>query len=148
MRRKGDDACHTDVLPSFDLDTTLRQRDVAWLRSSSVGSAGVFLTAIPGSSRIFGNDMFVVPVWHRLGHHVPADVAPPPCKCRAGVAAEADHAMFCQKVAKMTQICATITRQTPCAWSSLPANRRRSLATIVCTSCLKSFVLDVTVYQI
>ena len=24
-----------------------------------------------------GNDMFVVSVWHRLGHHVPADVAPP-----------------------------------------------------------------------
>ena len=22
-----------------------------------------------------GNDMFVVSVWHRLGHHVPADVA-------------------------------------------------------------------------
>ena len=24
-----------------------------------------------------GNDMFVVSVWHRLGLHVPADVAPP-----------------------------------------------------------------------
>ena len=41
--------------------------------------------------------------WHV--HHVPADVAPPPCKCRAGVAAEADHAMVCEKVAKMTQMC-------------------------------------------
>ena len=51
-----------------------------------------------------GNDMFVVSVWHRPGHQVPADVAPPPCKCRAGVAAEADHAMVCEKVAKMTQM--------------------------------------------
>ena len=51
-----------------------------------------------------GNDMFVVSVWHRLGDHVPADVAPPPCKCRAGVAAEADHAMVCEKVAKMTEM--------------------------------------------
>ena len=51
-----------------------------------------------------GNDMFVVSVWHRLGHQVPADVAPPPCKCRAGVAAEADHAMVCEKVAKMTRM--------------------------------------------
>ena len=32
------------------------------------------------------------------------NVAPPPCKCRAGVAAEADHAMVCEKVAKMTQM--------------------------------------------
>ena len=51
-----------------------------------------------------GNDMFVVSVWHRLGHHVPADVAPPPCNCRAGIAAEADHAMVREKVAKMTQM--------------------------------------------
>ena len=51
-----------------------------------------------------GNDMFVVSVWHRLGHPVPADVAPLPCKCRAGVAAEADHAMVCEKAAKMTQM--------------------------------------------
>ena len=48
--------------------------------------------------------MFVVSVWHCLGHHVPTDVAPPPCKCSAGVAAEADHAMVCEKVAKMTQM--------------------------------------------
>ena len=51
-----------------------------------------------------GNDMFVVSVWHRLGHHVPADVAPPPCKCRVGAAAEAHHGMVCKKVAKMTQM--------------------------------------------
>ena len=51
-----------------------------------------------------GNDIFVVSVWHRLGHHVLADVAPLPFKCRAGVAAEADHTMVCEKVAKMTQM--------------------------------------------
>ena len=50
-----------------------------------------------------GNDMFVVSVWHRLGHHFPAEVAPPLCICSAGVAAETDHAMVCEKVAKMTQ---------------------------------------------
>ena len=44
-----------------------------------------------------------VSMWQRLGHHAPADVAPPPCKCSAGVAAEADHAIVCEKVAKMTQ---------------------------------------------
>ena len=49
-----------------------------------------------------GNDMFAVSVWHRLGHHVPDDVAPPSCQCSAGVAAEADRAMVCEKVAKMT----------------------------------------------
>ena len=104
MRRKGDDAYHADMLSSFDLDTTQGQRDAARLRSSSGGPAGAFLTAIPGGRMTVGNDMFVVSVWHRLGHHVPADVAPPPCKCRAGVAAEADHAMVCEKVAKMTQM--------------------------------------------
>ena len=51
-----------------------------------------------------GNDMFVVSVWHRPGHHVCADVPPPPCKCSAGFAAEADHAMVSEKVAKMTQM--------------------------------------------
>ena len=29
---------------------------------------------------------------------------PPPCKCSAGVATDADHAMVCEKVAKMTQM--------------------------------------------
>ena len=51
-----------------------------------------------------GNDMFVVSVWHRLGLHISADVAPPPCKCSAGVNPEAEHAMVCEKVAKMTQM--------------------------------------------
>ena len=104
VRRKGDDACHADMLSSFDLDTTQGRRDAARLRSSSGGPAEAFLTAIPGGRMTLGNDMFVVSVWHRLGHHVPADVAPPPCKCRAGVAAEAYHAMVCEKVAKMTQM--------------------------------------------
>ena len=104
VRRKGDDACHADMLSSFDLDTTQGQRNAARLRSSSGGPAGAFLTAIPGGRMTLGNDMFVVSGWHRLGHHVPADVAPPPCKCSAGVAAEADHAMVCEKVAKMTQM--------------------------------------------
>ena len=130
VRRKGDDACHAGMLSSFDLDATQGQRDTAWPRSSSGGPAGAFLTAIPGGRMTLGNDMVVASVWHRLGHHVPADVAPPPCKCRAGVAAEADHAMVCEKVAKMTQM-RHDNRQTPCSWSSLPAaaDRRRSLAT-------------------
>ena len=51
-----------------------------------------------------GNIMFVVSLWHRLGHHVPADVPPPPCKFSAGVPAEADHAMVCEKVARMIQM--------------------------------------------
>ena len=51
-----------------------------------------------------GNDMFVVSVWHRLGLHISADVPPPPCKCSAGVTAEAEHAMVCEKVAKMTHM--------------------------------------------
>ena len=103
-RKEGDDACHADMLSSFDLDNIQGQRDAAWLRGSSGGPAGAFLTAIPGGRMTLGNDMFIVSVWHRLGHRVPADVAPPPCKSRAGVAAEADHAMDCGKVAKMTQL--------------------------------------------
>ena len=51
----------------------------------------------------FGNNMFVVSVLHRPWLHIPAN-APPPCKCSAGVAAEADHANVCGKVAKMTQM--------------------------------------------
>ena len=106
MRRKGDDAYHADMLSSFDLDTTQGQRDAvaARLRSWSGGPAGAFLTAIPGGRMTLGNDMFVVSVWHRLGRHGPADVPPPPYKCRADIAAEADHAMVCEKVAKMTQM--------------------------------------------
>ena len=92
------------MLSRFDLNTTLGQRDVARLRSSSGGPAGAFLTAIPGGRIPLDNDIFVVSVWHRLGHHVPADVAPPPCKCSAGITAEEDHAMVCEKVAKMTQM--------------------------------------------
>ena len=90
--KEGNDACHANMLSSFDLDTTQWQRDADRLRSSSGGPAGAFLSAIPGGRMTLGNDMLVVSVWHRLGHHVPADVAPPPCKCSAGVAAEADHA--------------------------------------------------------
>ena len=77
VRRKGDAACHADKLSSFHLDTTQGQRDAARLRRSSGGPAGAFLTAIPGGRMTLGNDMFVVSVWHRLGHHVPAEVAPP-----------------------------------------------------------------------
>ena len=82
VRRKGDDACHAAMLSSFNLNTThgQGQRDAARLRSMSGGLAGASLTAIPGSRMTPGNDMFVVSVWHRLGHHVPADVAPPPYK--------------------------------------------------------------------
>ena len=81
-----------------------------------------------------GNDMFVVSVWHLLGHHVPADVAPPPCKYRAGDAAEADHAMVCEKVAKMTQMrhdnLATALRLvvSACSCQSAAEPRNRALA--------------------
>ena len=37
VRRKGDDACHADMLSSFDLDTTKGQRDAARLCASSRG---------------------------------------------------------------------------------------------------------------
>ena len=104
VRRKGEDACHADMLSSFGFDTTQGQHDAARLRSSSGGSAWAFLTAIPGGRMTITNDMFVVSVWVRLGHHVPADVAPPLCKCSTGVAAESDRAMVCEKVAKMTQM--------------------------------------------
>ena len=104
VRRKGDDACHADMLSSLDLVTTQGQRVAARLRTSSRVPAGAFLTAIPGGRMTLSNDMFVVSVWPRLGHHVPADVAPPPCQWSAGVAAEADHAMVCEKVVKMTQL--------------------------------------------
>ena len=75
--RKGDYACHADMLSSFNLDITQGQRDAARLRSSSGGPAGAFLTAIPGGRMKLGNDMFVVSVWHRRGHHDPADMPPP-----------------------------------------------------------------------
>ena len=83
VTRLGDDACHADMLSSFDLNPGSGQRDAARLCSSSGGPAGAFLTAIPCGRMTLGNDMFVVSVWHRLGHHVPADVSPPPCKCSA-----------------------------------------------------------------
>ena len=106
MRRKGDDTYHADMLSSFDHNTTQGQRDAARLRSSSAvpTSTGAFLTAIPGGHMTFGNYMFVASVWHRLGHHVPPDVALPPRRCSAGVAAKVDHAMVRDKVAKMTQM--------------------------------------------
>ena len=65
------------MLSSFDLKTTQGQCDAARLRCSFRGPAAAFLTAIPGGRMTLGNDMFVVSLWHRLGHHVPADVAPP-----------------------------------------------------------------------
>ena len=102
VTREGDDACQADMLSSFDLNTTQGQRDAARHRSSSGGLAGAFLTAIPGGRMTLGNDMSVVSLWHRRGPMFPPTWPPPPCKCRAGVAAEADHAMVCEKVAKMT----------------------------------------------
>ena len=39
-----------------------------------------------------------------LGAPLPADVAPPPRKCSAGHAPEADRAIVCETVAKMTQM--------------------------------------------
>ena len=63
-----------------------------------------FPIAITGDRMTLGNGMFIVSVWHRRGHHVTADAAPPLCKRSAGVAAKADHAMVCEKVAKMPQM--------------------------------------------
>ena len=51
-----------------------------------------------------GNDILVVSVWHHLVHLCLADAAPPACRCSVGVAAKADHAMVCEKVAKMSQM--------------------------------------------
>ena len=127
VRRMGDDACH-DMLSSFDLDTTQGQRGAARLRSLSGWPSGSFLTTIPGGRMTLGNDMFVVSVWHRLGHHVPADVATPPCKCRAGVAAEADHRMVCEKVAKMTQMRHDNLVVSACSCQSAAEPRCRALA--------------------
>ena len=50
---------------------------------SSGGPAGAFLTAILGGRTTPGNAMFVMSAWHHMGHHIPADVARPPCKCSA-----------------------------------------------------------------
>ena len=104
VKGEGDAACHAGMLPGFDLNTTKGQRDAARLCSSSGGHAGAFLTAIPGGRMTLGNDMFVVSVWHCLGHQIPADVAPPLCKCSAGVAVKADHVTACEKVSKVIQI--------------------------------------------
>ena len=134
-KRKGFDASHANMMSSFDLNTTQGQRDGARLCISSGGPAGAFLPTIPGGRMTLGNDMFVVSVWHRLGHHVTADVAPPPCKCRASVAATADHAMVCEKVAKMTQMRhdklenALRLVVSACRCQSTAAANRRSLAT-------------------
>ena len=68
VTRNGDDACHGEMLSSFNQNTTQGQRDVARLRSSSGGPAGAFPTAIPGGRMTLCNEMFVVSVWHRLGH--------------------------------------------------------------------------------
>ena len=72
VRRKGDDACHADMLFSFNLNTTQGQHDAARLRSSPGGPVWAFLIANPGGRITLGNDMFVVSVWHRI----PADLAP------------------------------------------------------------------------
>ena len=60
----------------------------------------------------------VVAAWNRAAHHVPAHLAPAPCKCSARAAAEADHAMVRETVAKMTQM----RHDNPSdAWPSVPA---------------------------
>ena len=69
----------THAMPTCsDLNTTQGQRDAARLRSSSGGPPRAFVTAILGGRMTLrvGNDMFIVSVWHRLGHHVPATVPP------------------------------------------------------------------------
>ena len=63
VTRQRNDACHADMLSSFNLNTTHWQRDAAKLRSSSGGPAGAFPTAYPGGCMTLGNNMFV---WHRL----------------------------------------------------------------------------------
>ena len=110
------------------------QREAVRLRSSSGGPTGASLTAIPGGRMKLGNGMFVVAVWHRLGHHDPADVAPLPCKCSAGVDAKAHHAMVREKAAKMIQMrhanLANALRLviSACSWQSVAEPRYRALA--------------------
>ena len=103
VRRKGDDACHADMLSSFDLDTTQGQRGAARLRSSSGGPDAAFLTTIPSGRMTLGNGMFVVCV-APPGARRHRNLAPLPCKMQSRRAAEADHAMVYEKVAKMTQM--------------------------------------------
>ena len=92
------------MLTCCPASTSTPPRGSAMLPGSVARPDRAFLTAIPVGPMTLANDMFVVSVWHHLGHHVPADVATPPCKCRAGVFAEADHTMLCENVAKMTQM--------------------------------------------
>ena len=105
LPRKGHDACHADMLSSFDLDTAQGQRDAAELRSSSGGPAGAFLTAILGGRMTLGDDesryVWLAPPGAPRSR---STCSPPQCKCSAGVAAEADHAMVCEKVARMTHV--------------------------------------------
>ena len=84
--------------------TLAGRQEAARILSSSGGPAGAFLTALPGGHMTMDDDMFVVAVWHRLGIRVPTDMPSVPCQCSPEVAAEADHAMVCKKVAKMTQM--------------------------------------------
>ena len=81
MRRKGDDACHADMLSSFDLDTTQGQRDAARLCSSSGGPAGAFLTAIPGDRMTLGNISLLFLCGTAWGTTVP--LTWPPCRATA-----------------------------------------------------------------
>ena len=67
VTRNRDDACHADMLSSFDLDTTQGQHDAATHRSSSGGPAGAFLIAIPGGRTTLGNYVFVVLVGSLCG---------------------------------------------------------------------------------
>ena len=100
-------ACHGDKPSGFVFNTTQGQGHAGRLRGSVGRPVGAYLTAIPGGRMTLGNDMLLVSIWHRLGHHVPTDVRSPyapPCKCSVGVAAEAGHAMVCEKVAKMIQM--------------------------------------------
>ena len=94
MPSKGEDACHADMLSSFDLNTTQGQRCAAKLHSSSGGPAGAFLTAIPGGRMTLCNDMLFVSVWHRLRW------AP---RC-ANAVQELLPKQICEDVAKITSI--------------------------------------------
>ena len=97
-------------LAAFDLDfrplTSPPPRYSVTLPISTVPleGAGAFVIAISGGCVILRDDVRFVSVWHRLRHHSPTVVAPPPCTGSARVAAAADYATNCKKAAR-TQLC-------------------------------------------
>ena len=79
-----------------------------------------------------GDDISVVSVWnrrgHHRGHHIFAGVSPALYQCSSRVAAEADNALVCKKVAKMTHM----------HYDSLPNTLRLVFSAYSCNSATES----------